>query len=73
MDTWADCHRRFDENSVAWKVARGVLAAVADDPELAPKAAAWVQDLRQYADEGRFLFSVTDVVVVLRRPLEPAA
>jgi len=73
VDTWADCHRRFDEDSVAWKVARGVLAAVADDHELAPKAAAWVQDLRQYADEGRFLFSVTDVVVVLRRPLEPAA
>jgi SAM-dependent methyltransferase len=73
VDTWADCHRRFDENSVAWKVARGVLAAAADDPQLAPKAATWAQGLRQYADEGRFLFSVTDVVVVLRRPLEPAA
>src|SRR4051812_31774632 len=24
VDPWADCHRRFDENSVAWKVARGV-------------------------------------------------
>src|SRR3954471_10191600 len=73
VDTWADCHRRFDEDSVAWKVARGVLAAVAHDAELAPKAAAWTQGLRQYADEGRFVFSVTDVVVVLRRPLEPAA
>jgi SAM-dependent methyltransferase len=73
VDTWADCHRRFDEDSVAWKVARGVVAAAADDAELVPKAAAWVQGLRQYADEGRFLFSVTDVVVVLRRPLEPAA
>lgn len=72
VDTWADCHRRFDENSVAWKVVRGVLAATADDADLGPKAAAWAQDLRQYADEGRFLFSVTDVVVVLRRPLEPA-
>jgi SAM-dependent methyltransferase len=72
VDTWADCHRRFDENSVAWKVARGVLAAAADDADLASKAAIWVQGLRQYADEGRFLFSVTDVVVVLRRPLEPA-
>jgi SAM-dependent methyltransferase len=71
VDTWADCHLRFDEDSVAWKVARGVLAAVADDPELAPKAEAWVQGLRQYADEGRFLFAVTDVAVVLRRPSEP--
>ena len=33
-----------------------------------PRAAEWVQGLRRYADEGRFLFSVTDVVVVLRRP-----
>jgi SAM-dependent methyltransferase len=72
VDTWADCHRRFDENSVAWKVTRGVLAAAAGDPDLAPKAAAWVQSLRRYADEGRFLFSVIDVAVVLRRPLETA-
>jgi SAM-dependent methyltransferase len=68
VDTWADCHRRFDENSVAWKVARGVLAAVKEDPELAPRAVEWVQGLRRYADEGRFLFTVVDVVVVLRRP-----
>ena len=68
VDTWADAHRRFDENSVGWKVARGVLAAVKDDDELAPRAAEWVRDLRRYADEGRFLFSVVDVVVVLRRP-----
>ncbi|HYY10676.1 MAG TPA: methyltransferase domain-containing protein, partial [Kineosporiaceae bacterium] len=68
VDTWADCHRRFDENSVAWKVAGGVLAAVKDDPELAPRAAQWVQGLRRSADEGRFVFAVTDVVVVLRRP-----
>jgi hypothetical protein len=68
VDTWADCHRRFDENSVAWKVAGGVLAAVKGDEELAPRAAEWVRGLRRYADEGRFLFSVTDVVVVLRRP-----
>jgi SAM-dependent methyltransferase len=68
VDTWADAHRRFDEDSVAWKVARGVIAAVSDDAELAPRAAAWVQTLRRYADEGRFLFAVTDVAVVLRRP-----
>ena len=73
VDTWADCHRRFDEDSVAWKVARGVLAAVADDAELAPKAAAWVQALRRLADEGRFLFAVTDVAVVLRRPADSTA
>jgi hypothetical protein len=58
---------------VAWKVARGVLAAAADDAELAPKAAAWVQGLRRYADEGRFLFAVTDVAVVLRRPASAPA
>lgn len=66
--TWADCHRRFDEESVAWKVARGVLAAAAGDAELAPLAAGWVQSLHRLSDENRFLFTVTDVVVVLRRP-----
>lgn len=66
--TWADCHRRFDEDSVAWKVARGVLAAAAGDAELAPLAAQWVQSLHRLSDENRFLFTVTDVVAVLRRP-----
>ncbi len=30
-------------------------------------AAAWVQSLGRLADEGRFLFAVTDVALVLRR------
>ena len=68
VETWADCHRRFDADSVGWKVARGVLAAAADDAELAVRARAWVQGLEQLASTGRFLFTVTDVVVVLRRP-----
>jgi SAM-dependent methyltransferase len=68
VETWADCHRRFDADSVGWKVARGVLTAAADDDELAPKARAWVQGLVRLAEEGRFLFTVTDVVLVLRRP-----
>lgn len=68
VETWADCHRRFDTDSVGWKVARGVLAAAADDPELARQAEAWVRHLVRLAEEGRFLFTVTDVVVVLRRP-----
>jgi SAM-dependent methyltransferase len=68
VETWADCHRRFDENAVAWKVARGVLAAAAADPELAPRAVQWVEGLHRYAAEGRFVFAVTDVAVVLRRP-----
>jgi SAM-dependent methyltransferase len=71
VETWADCHRRFDEDSVGWKVARGVLAAAADDAELAPRARTWVQGLVRLAEEGRFLFTVTDVVLVLRRP-DPA-
>jgi SAM-dependent methyltransferase len=71
VDTWADAHRRFDEDSVGWKVARGVLAATADDAELSRRAAEWVQGLRRLADEGRFLFAVTDVAVVLRVP-EPS-
>ncbi len=70
VETWADCHRRFDENAVAWKVARGVLAAAAGDPELAPRAAQWVEGLHRYAAEGRFVFAVTDVAVVLRRPAD---
>jgi SAM-dependent methyltransferase len=66
--TWADCHRRFDENSVAWKVARGVLVAAAGDAELAAEAAQWVESLRRLSDENLFVFTVTDVVLVLRRP-----
>ena len=66
--TWADPHRRFDKGSVGWKVAMGVLAATKDDPELATKAAAWVEGLGSMATEGRFLFAVTDVALVLRRP-----
>jgi SAM-dependent methyltransferase len=68
VETWADCHRRFDEDSVAWKVARGVVAATADDPQLAPHAARWFESLRRLAGEGRFLFTVTDVTLVLHRP-----
>lgn len=71
VETWADCHRRFDADSVGWKVARGVLAAAVDDPDLAAEAQAWVDRLVRLADEGRFLFTVTDVAVVLRRP-DPA-
>jgi SAM-dependent methyltransferase len=67
VETWADCHRRFDPDSVGWKVARGVVAA-ADDGERAARAARWFEGLRELAAEGRFLFTVTDVAVVLRRP-----
>jgi SAM-dependent methyltransferase len=68
-DTWADCHRRFDNGSVSWKVAMGVLAATKDDPALSGRAADWVAGLGQLAAEGRFLFTVTDVALVLRKPL----
>ncbi|MEJ5944254.1 methyltransferase domain-containing protein [Pseudokineococcus basanitobsidens] len=67
VDVWADPHRRFDDGSVAWKVATAVLAAAADDPALAARAAGWVEDLRALADAGQFLFAVTDVAVVLER------
>ena len=66
--TWADCHRRFDKGSVSWKVAMGVLAAAKDDAQLTTQAAAWVEGLGAMAAQGRFLFSVTDVAVVLRKP-----
>jgi SAM-dependent methyltransferase len=67
VDTWSDPHRRFDKGSVGWKVAMGVLAATKDDPELAARAAAWVAGLGRMAADGRFLFTVTDVALVLRR------
>jgi SAM-dependent methyltransferase len=66
VQSWADPHRRFDEGSLAWKIAMGMLAAAAD--ELAARAAHWVESVRRLADQGRFLFAITDVVVVLRRP-----
>jgi len=68
VDTWADCHRRFDQTSVGWKVAMGVLAAVREDAKLSARAATWVEGLARRAAQGRFLFTVTDVAVVLRRP-----
>ncbi|PPK93443.1 methyltransferase family protein [Kineococcus xinjiangensis] len=67
VHSWADPHRRFDVGSVAWKVATGVLAAVSDDRDLSARAAGWVEELRQLARAGRFLFTVTDVAVVLRK------
>jgi ubiquinone/menaquinone biosynthesis C-methylase UbiE len=67
VDTWADCHRRCDQDSVAWKVAVGVLAATKDDAGLTVKATAWVESLVRLSAQGRFLFTVTDVAVVLRR------
>jgi ubiquinone/menaquinone biosynthesis C-methylase UbiE len=67
VHSWADPHRRFDEDSIAWKVATGILAAAGDDPALAPRAAGWVEGLRRAARAGTFLFAVTDVAVVLRK------
>ena len=69
MDAWADPHRRFDDGSLAWKVAMGMLAAARDDAALAARAAGWAQGLRRLADAGQFLFTVTDVAVVLRKPV----
>ena len=66
VTAWADAHRRFDDGSVAWKVATGMLAATRDDPELAARAAGWLEELRRIARSGQFLFTVTDVAVVLR-------
>jgi SAM-dependent methyltransferase len=66
VTSWADPHRRFDDGSLAWKVATGVLSAAEDDPALAARAAGWLEELRALADAGQFLFTVTDVAVVLR-------
>jgi SAM-dependent methyltransferase len=67
VQSWADPHRRFDEGSLAWKIAMGMVAAVRDDDELAARAAEWLESVGRLATESRFLFTVTDVVVVLRR------
>lgn len=72
VSAWADCHLRFDVDSVAWKVARGVVAAAAGDEHLATAAARWFDGLRRLAAQDRFLFTVTDIAVVLRRPLSAA-
>ena len=64
---WADAHRRFDDGSLGWKVATGVLAAAAGDADLAARASGWMEDLRSLAAAGQFLFAVTDVALVLRR------
>ena len=68
VHSWADPHRRFDQGSLAWKIAMGVLAAARDDEDLSARASLWVEDLHREAAEGRFLFAVIDVAVVLRKP-----
>jgi SAM-dependent methyltransferase len=67
VHSWADPHRRFDRGSLAWKIAMGMVASARDDPALAARAAGWIESVRRLADEGRFLFTITDVVVVLRK------
>lgn len=71
VHSWADPHRRFDEGSLAWKIAMGMVAAVRDDEDLAARAAQWLESVGRLAHEGRFLFAVTDVAVVLRRARSP--
>jgi SAM-dependent methyltransferase len=66
VHSWADPHRRFDPGSLAWKIAQGMLAAAADDPELLARAVTWLDGVQALAAQGRFLFAVTDVAVVLR-------
>lgn len=66
VHSWADPHRRFDDGSLAWKIAMGMLAAARDDEQLAARAAPWVESVRHLADAGQFLFTVTDVALVLR-------
>lgn len=67
LDSWADPHRRFDEGAIAYKVAMGMVAAAADDDELGPQGAHWLTGLSHLAADEQFLFTVTDVAVVLRR------
>jgi SAM-dependent methyltransferase len=67
VDSWADPHRRFDQGSLAWKIAQGMLAAAADDPALQSRAVGWLDGVQALAAQGRFLFAVTDVAVVLQR------
>jgi SAM-dependent methyltransferase len=67
VTAWADPHRRFDDDSLAWKVATGVLSTAEEDQALAARAAGWMEELRALAEAGQFLFTVTDVAVVLRR------
>jgi SAM-dependent methyltransferase len=67
VQSWADPHRRFDEGSLAWKIAMGMVAAVRDDDDLAARAAEWLESVGRLATESLFLFTVTDVAVVLRR------
>ena len=53
---------------MAWKVAMGMLAAAKGDADLTARATGWVDELARKAAEGQFLFTVTDLAVVLRRP-----
>jgi SAM-dependent methyltransferase len=65
VHAWADPHRRFDPGSLAWKIAQGMLAAAADDADLHARATDWLAGVQELADQGRFLFTVTDVALVL--------
>lgn len=67
VSTWADTHRRFDDDSLAHKVAMGMAMAGAAEPGLCGSVAGWLDALEQACEAGEFLFSVTDVALVLRR------
>lgn len=67
VHTWADAHRRFDDDSLAWKVAVGLVAAAREDSELGSRIDGWIEDLRDLSRRGRFVFSVMDVALVLRK------
>lgn len=69
VDSWADPHRRFDRDSIAWKIAAGVVHAAEGDQKFESDAGTWLADLQSLADQGRFLFTVTDIAVVLERPV----
>ena len=52
VHSWADPHRRFDPGSLAWKIAQGMLAAAADDPDLLARAVGWLDGVQALADAG---------------------
>lgn len=67
VQTWADAHRRFDDDSLGHKLAIGIAMAGAADDELAPAIAGWLDGLEEASRAGEFLFCVTDVALVLHK------
>lgn len=68
---WVTLDTEFGQGSIAHTAVRSIGGAVRrDHNDLAARFDLWVEDLRELAERGEFLFSVNDYAVLLRNPTD---